>query len=257
MTRRSDSVPDPKAMGPNPEHYQAAFAPCVFVAVALILVTIGLGTDAWYRYATEANAVDTDPLHNREFGLWRTCFYNWPTGAMSRVKLVPPYLVCIDEVPETANSSNVLYSRMKGMVRVTMACVLASAGVLLLTLVVITLGYWRHLVPQVNVRQITWAAGGFSLLGGCLEMAGLISFIALRDMEQEGKGLGNSYYTSYGWSFIISWVGAIFAVLAGFTFFYVAYLMLLDYKYIKSITFPGGFTEETSQNGSSLAGPRV
>ncbi|XP_013383063.1 uncharacterized protein LOC106153614 [Lingula anatina] len=227
----------------KPKLYSVSIVPCIFIEVAFILITIGLGTDSWYWVTSGDHPVAERPEHNMKYGLWRTCFTDWPTGPFARLSLAPPYEVCVSSLTKRTNSStdSSVKNTLEEINLFVSIAVISSAALLLLAVVVCSIGFWKELVSETKTVVIAASTGGLAVLGGLLEAAALICFIALRDLERQNSLLPATVYRGWGWSFMVSWAGVGMALIGGFAFFYMAYLMKLERKY----------TYVSKQNGKS------
>ncbi|XP_052819394.1 transmembrane protein 178B-like [Mya arenaria] len=210
-------------------HLCLLFTVLFMILISLALLVTCITTDYWYLVETDSSDSTIQRNYSYSIGMWRRCYDNViPLGVPAEDRAgdcVYTYKDMTRRAEDNMSSENYKYLSLE---RSWVALMIAAAGMQLFTVVALIFGLWPGDCKAVKRSTLYLIAALMTLLATMAAIASGICFIAMRDLDKTSRAeYPSSVSTSYGWSFIVAWVGTGLGLLEAFIFLA---LLRIDYE---------------------------
>ncbi|KAK3767532.1 hypothetical protein RRG08_003964 [Elysia crispata] len=198
-----------------------------FVATLLILVAslaatiVAILTDHWYSVETDGVFSESEKRENTySFGLWRRCYDHQPPSLSANGQLSNKGRDCMtiyeDLIPSSETNMTSDEKLVMNLSRSYICLALVNAVATLATILTLLCGAWPGDCNRMRKVSLYACALVIQVFAMLTSIASGVCFIAARDVETDDLHLYHGLDTEYSWSFMVHWIGAGLAVLAGF-----------------------------------------
>ncbi|GFN78356.1 claudin domain-containing protein 1 [Plakobranchus ocellatus] len=198
-----------------------SFVTTLLILVASLAATIvAILTDYWYSVETEGVVTEVYKRENTyTFGFWRKCYDDRPLSLSPSRQLSDTGRVCKaiykDLIPSSESNMTNDEKLVMHLSRSYIGLALASAAAQLATIITLLCGAWPGDCNQMRKVSLYICALIVLVMAILSSIASGVCFIAARDVETDELHLYRGLDTTYGWSFMLHWIGAGLTVVDG------------------------------------------